>query len=92
MTMRNPRPLVELMPISDIYADGIAEVESLGDNFRTIYYTYTRPYDCDEAIERVVVAKIVRPKKSIIRVGDLQEWLAREEKRERKCAIVGLHS
>lgn len=73
-------PLVEAMPISDIYADGIGDIENLGDCFRTIYFTFSKPLD-GGAIERVVVAKLVRPKKSILRPnGAVMEWLAREER------------
>lgn len=91
MGLRDARPLVEMMPISDIYADGIGEIENLGDCFRAIYFTFSRPPD-GGAIERVMVAKLVRPKKSILRGdgGAIAEWLAREAKRRR--SPDGLHS
>lgn len=71
--------LVEVMPISDIYADGIGQIENLGDCFRMIFYTYSKPLE-GGAQERVVVAKIIRPKKSILRgdKGAVTEWLERE--------------
>lgn len=74
--------LVEGMPVSDVYADGIGAIEDLGDCFRTIYFTYSRPLE-GGAIERVVVAKLVRPKKSILRGdgGAVAEWLAWEARR-----------
>lgn len=91
--LRDPRPMVETMSVADIYADGIGEIENLGDCFRMIFFTYSRPLE-GGAIERVVVAKLVRPKKSILRGdgGAVAEWLAREAKRRRKTDTEGLHS
>jgi hypothetical protein len=91
--MRDPRPLVELMPITDIYADGIGEIENLGDCFRMIFFTYSRPLE-GGATERVVVAKVVRPKKSILRgdSGAVAEWLARQARQQSAVDRAGLQS
>jgi hypothetical protein len=49
---------VELIPISDIYTDGVGAVEVLGGNVRIIYYTWEGPPgECN----KVVVAKLVMP-------------------------------
>ena len=92
MFTRDPRPLVEVVPINDIYADGIGSVENLGDCFRTIYFTFSWPLD-GGAIERVVVAKIVRPKKSILRPdGAIIQWMAREAQDRQMSGLGRLHS
>ena len=52
---------VELIPISDIYADGIGAVEVLGGNVRVIYYTWEGP---PGERNKVVVAKLVMPIKA----------------------------
>lgn len=90
--LRDPRPLVETSIVTDIYADGIGDIENLGDCFRTIYFTFSRPLE-GGAVERVVVAKLVRPKKSILRgsQGAISQWLASME-RERPIDLNCLHS
>ena len=49
---------VELIPISDIYVDGVGAVEVLGGNVRVIYYTWEGP---PGERNKVVVAKLVMP-------------------------------
>ena len=49
---------VELVPIADIYADGVGAVELLGGNVRVIYYTWEGP---PGERNKVVVAKLVMP-------------------------------
>jgi hypothetical protein len=49
---------VELIPISDIYTDGVGAVEVLGENVRIIYYTWEGP---PGERNKVVVAKLVMP-------------------------------
>jgi hypothetical protein len=49
---------VELIPISDIYTDGVGAVEVLGGNVRIIYYTWEGP---PGERNKVVVAKLVMP-------------------------------
>jgi hypothetical protein len=49
---------IELVPISDIYADGVGAVEVLGGNVRIIYYTWEGP---PGERNKVVVAKLVMP-------------------------------
>lgn len=89
----DPRPLVEAMTIPDIYSDGIGAIENLGDCFRTIFFTFSRPFD-GGAVERIVVARLVRPKKSILRgdKGAVAEWLAREQLKARSVEGDRLHS
>ena len=85
--------LVETMPVNDIYCDGIGAVENLGDCFRTIYFTYSRPLDGGR-IERVVVARLVRPKAAILcKQGAVAQWLAREALTGHTSPLLaGLHS
>jgi hypothetical protein len=52
------KDLIEVTPIADIYADGVACVELCGPNVRLIYYVVTGG-------EKVIVAKIVRPLESV---------------------------
>ena len=49
---------VELVPIADIYTDGVGAVELLGGNVRIIYYTWEGP---PGERNKVVVAKLVMP-------------------------------
>jgi hypothetical protein len=49
---------VELIPVSDIYVDGVGAVEVLGGNVRLIYYTWEGP---PGERNKVVVAKLVMP-------------------------------
>jgi hypothetical protein len=49
---------VELIPIADIYTDGVGAVELLGGNVRVIYYTWEGP---PGERNKVVVAKLVMP-------------------------------
>ena len=49
---------VELITISDIYADGVGAVEVLGGNVRVIYYTWEGP---PGERNKVIVAKLVMP-------------------------------
>lgn len=86
-----PRPLIEMMPITDIYADGIGEIENLGDCFRMIYFTYSQPFD-GGPMERIAVAKLVRPKKTILtKGGEIAKWIARSELRIPEPEIQVLH-
>jgi hypothetical protein len=54
----------ELVPISDVFADGIAEIQNLGTNYRTIYFSWQR--SPGGLYEKVAVMKIVRPMTSIV--------------------------
>ena len=49
---------VELIPIADIYTDGVGAVELLGGNVRVIYYTWEGP---PGERNKVIVAKLVMP-------------------------------
>jgi hypothetical protein len=49
---------VELIPVSDVYVDGVGAVEVLGGNVRVIYYTWEGP---PGERNKVVVAKLVMP-------------------------------
>ncbi len=58
-----PETCSEPVPISDIYADGIAYVENLGNCIRVAYFVWQR---VGGQREKVIVAKIVRPMNSIL--------------------------
>jgi hypothetical protein len=62
----------EPVPISDVYADGIAYVENLGNCIRVAYYTWAW---IAGAREKVIVAKIVRPLSSIIGADEFQRLI-----------------
>ena len=65
--------LVEWGIVPDIYADGLASVEPLsGDNVRAVYFVYQRA-ECG-ALIRVVCARIIRPRTSLI-TGEIQSLL-----------------
>lgn len=65
-----------LFSIPDIYADGMGAIHNLGDsNFRTVFFTWVRAPS--GLYERVVVAKIVRPKSSLRAGGYIAKQLAR---------------
>jgi len=51
----------ETAPIADIYADGVADVELLGDgeNIRITFFTWSRG-------QKIVVCKLVRPTSSYL--------------------------
>lgn len=70
--------LVEMMPVHDIYADGLANVEPLtGDNFRATYFSYQRLPGA-RLLTRVVCAKIIRPRSSLVSgqmTAMLEAWM-----------------
>jgi hypothetical protein len=57
-----PHTCVEVVPVSDTYADDIAYVENLGGNVRVVYFTWAT---VDGRKEKVITAKIVRPASSL---------------------------
>jgi hypothetical protein len=61
------RGVIEVAPIADIYADGLAGVELCGPNVRLIFYALTGG-------ERVTAAKIVAPAGAF--QGQLPELIA----------------
>lgn len=64
-----------LFSVPDVYADGLAAIHNVGDtNFRAVYFTWVR--NAGGVYERVVVAKIIRPKSSL-RPGYVAKQLAR---------------
>lgn len=74
--------LTEPFHVMDIYADAIADVDDLGENFRTIYVIHTKPPG-SHIYQRQVVAKIVRAKRSLLSTeGGLTRWLARKHAAE----------
>jgi hypothetical protein len=91
---------VELIPISDIYTDGVGAVEVLGANVRIIYYTWEGP---PGERNKVVVAKLVMPIDAVngrALAKMLSEQLAaqrvvaseeEEEEEEARVLIPGLH-
>lgn len=59
-TVTEQVPLVEPMPINDIFVDGIARVEMIGPNVRFVFYSLQNPEGADGSrAERVVVSRIV---------------------------------
>lgn len=73
----DPRPLVEITPVADVYVDGIGNMENLGDTFRTIYFTFARPYVCGP-LERVITVRLIRPRRSLLtRDSAMAQWLQR---------------
>ncbi len=65
--------LVDTGLVPDVYADCLADVEPVGGmNFRTIYCVYVR--SPSGLLEKMVVAKVVRPVDSII--GGISSMLA----------------
>ncbi len=52
---------IEMFPVPDIYADGIADVEVLGDgeNIRITFFTWRHG-------EKVIVCRMVRPRASYL--------------------------
>jgi hypothetical protein len=48
----------------DVYADGIGAVENLGENFRTVLFTFQR--SDGGILKRVPVLCLVRPKSSLL--------------------------
>jgi hypothetical protein len=88
---------VELIPISDIYADGVGAVEVLGGNVRVIYYTWEGP---PGERNKVVVAKLVMPigavneralAKMLSEQLAAQGMVVSEEEAADKVPILGLH-
>jgi hypothetical protein len=87
---------VELIPISDIYTDGVGAVEVLGGNVRIIYYTWEGP---PGERNKVAVAKLVMPinaanERALAKM--LSEQLAAQrlvasEQAADKVPILGLH-
>jgi hypothetical protein len=59
---------VEIFPVPDIYADGIAEVEILGENIRLTFFTWRNG-------EKVIVARLVRPRSSFVAIDHIQAIL-----------------
>lgn len=57
---RNAPPLVELSHVPDVFVSGIGRIDKLGGGMvRVVFYAEERA--SDGSVERVVVAKIVRP-------------------------------
>jgi hypothetical protein len=88
---------IELVPISDIYADGVGAVEVLGGNVRVIYYTWEGP---PGERNKVVVAKLVMPigavneralAKMLSEQLAAQRMVASEEEAADRVPIPGLH-
>ena len=88
---------IELIPISDIYTDGVGAVEVLGGNVRVIYYTWEGP---PGERNKVVVAKLVMPigavneralAKMLSEQLAAQRMVASEEDVGDRVPIPGLH-
>jgi len=88
---------IELVPISDVYTDGVGAVEVLGGNVRVIYYTWEGP---PGERNKVVVAKLVMPigavneralAKMLSEQLAAQRMVASEEDVGDKVPIPGLH-
>ena len=70
---------IEIFPVPDIYADGIDSVEILGENIRLTFFTWRDG-------EKVVVARLVRPKSSFVAIDNIQAIL----EAKRMAATEGL--
>jgi hypothetical protein len=57
---------------ADVYVDDIGAVENLGDNFRSVFFVYSRSEG--GILRRVPVLCLVRPKASV-RGGQVLRWL-----------------
>jgi hypothetical protein len=68
---------IEHVPIHDVYADGLATLENLGTNFRQMFFVWHR--GPSGILERVIVAKVVRPMSSLGEHGDLMRQLAQSK-------------
>jgi hypothetical protein len=57
----------EIFPVPDIYADGISDVEVLGDgaNVRLTFFTWRDG-------EKIIVARLVRPRSSFLAIDHIQ--------------------
>lgn len=58
----------------DIYADDIAEAHSLGDTFRTVFFTWIK-LPGENVLRRKPVASIVRPSRTL-EAGKVSRLLA----------------
>ena len=58
----------EIFPVPDIYADGISDVESLGENIRLTFFTWRDG-------EKIIVARLVRPRSSFLAIDHIQAIL-----------------
>lgn len=67
---------IEPVPISDVYSDGIAYIENLGNCIRVAYFTWSRSGGGPP--EKVIVAKIVRPVSSLIPYEDMLKMIEQE--------------
>lgn len=65
--------IVEVSPIADIYADGIADVEILGENIRLTFFTW-------RGGEKIIVCRIVRPKNSYLSVDHIAAMIAEKSR------------
>lgn len=75
----------------DVYADAIGGVENLGDNFRTIYFVFSR--GDGGILRRVPVLCVVRPKSSILlKDGAVARMLRGESDPRRAPSEERLHS
>lgn len=68
-----PDDFIEPVLISDVYADGIAYVENLGNCIRIAYFTWARTGNGFK--EKVIVAKIVRPLSSLLGSEELHRMI-----------------
>jgi hypothetical protein len=72
LVMRHREPemteAVEIFPVPDIYADGIAEVELLGENIRLTFFTWRNG-------EKIIVARMVRPRSSFLAIDHIEAIL-----------------
>ncbi len=61
---------IEMFPVPDIYADGIADIEVLGDgeNIRVTFFTWRNG-------ERIIVCRMVRPRTSYLTTDVFRELI-----------------
>lgn len=84
----NPRDLMEVVPVLEFYADGIAMVERLGGrNICVTYFRYMR-IPGSRGQTRVVCGRVIRPESSLVtgQITAMLEKLPREHEGQSESA------
>lgn len=72
--MTDGADLIEVIPVMDVYVDGVGMAETLtGGNCRVTYFVYQHVLG-HQGFQRVIAARIVRPRQSLI-VGAVSSML-----------------
>jgi hypothetical protein len=73
----------------DVYADDIGAVENLGENFRSVFFVYSR--SDGGVLRRVPVLCLVRPKSSMLG-GQVSRWLLEQSDPRKEARDGAMHS